>query len=37
MRRAHYEDPVLSVLSWRDESEAIALAKATESASPRRS
>ena len=25
-----YEDPVLSVLSWRDESEAIALAKATE-------
>ena len=24
------EDPVLSVLSWRDESEAIALAKATE-------
>jgi hypothetical protein len=25
-----YEDPVLSVLSWRDESEEIALAKATE-------
>jgi hypothetical protein len=32
---ALYEDPVVSVLSWRDESEAIALAKATES--PRRS
>ena len=30
MRCALYEDPVLSVLSWRDESEAIALAKATE-------
>jgi hypothetical protein len=26
MRRALYEDPVLSVLIWRDESEAIALA-----------
>jgi 2-formylbenzoate dehydrogenase len=30
MRRVLYEDSVLSVLSWRDESEAIALAKATE-------